>query len=143
MRIDRAELRKGLAETRTFLLAHHLPAEFDRCYAVTVFGRRLHLCARCLGVYPGIAAGLLASFVWNGAGLLAVAVLPAPALFDWTVTTFSARRGSNPVRTVTGFLLGCGYGLGLALLAGGSSVQVLGIGALYATISGCLLYYSW
>lgn len=145
MKIDGGELRRGLAETRRFVLSHHLPAEFYRCYSPVVFGRRLHVCARCAGVYPGIVAGLLAyGTLFQGEdALLAVAFLPLPALVDWALTTYRDARGYNPVRTVTGALLGCGYGLGIGLVLFDFTAAVLPIGASYAIISAVLIYYSW
>lgn len=145
MRLDGGELRKGLAETRRYVLAHHLPSEFYRCYSPVVFGRRVHLCARCTGVYPGIVAGILAySTGFQGSdALLAVAVLPLPALVDWTLTTFRDEKGYNVVRTATGALLGCGYGLGLSVALLEFAPAVFVIGAVYGTISGLLLYLSW
>ena len=130
--VDAEEFREGAAETRRYLLSHHEPDEFGRCYAPSVRGRRVHLCARCCGVYPGIAAGLLAVAVGppalTGVGL--VALLPLAALVEWSVTAFTAREGTNPGRTATGALLGYGYGLGLRLLVGGD-LRVLAVGAVY------------
>lgn len=145
MGIDRTELREGLAETRKYLLAHHPPSEFHRCYAPVIAGRRIHVCARCLGVYPGIAAGFLAYVLlpWSYDPVLVVALLPLPALVDWSVTTFREWSGYNPVRTTTGALLGCGYGLGLSFLFLESRLGVLAVGIGYALLAGLLLSLSW
>lgn len=139
---DLAELRRGLAETRGYVLSHHVPAERDRCYAPVAFGRRVHVCARCVGIYPGIAAALLAYALGPPrlVGLPVVALLPAPALVDWAVTAWTGRRGYNPVRTATGFLLGYGYGAGLATLLLEGNPAVLAIGVAYAFLAGALLY---
>lgn len=139
--VDTDELRRGLAASRGYLLSHHLPGERYRCYAPALFGRRVHLCARCLGIYPGIVAGLAAfglapdEFV----SVVLVAVLPIPALVDWTVTAFSDRRGSNVVRTATGGLLGYAYGVGLPTLVLATEPSVLLIGCVYALAAGCLV----
>lgn len=139
--IDRGEVRTALAATRPYVLSHHEPAEWDRCYAPTVGGRRVRLCARCLGIYPGIAAGLLASLVGSSlpTGIAVVAFLPLPALVDWAVTAFTPRRGWNPVRTATGLALGYAYGVGLGSLFLAGDLRVLAIGAVYATVVGVLL----
>lgn len=142
MKIDRTELRKGVADTVPFVLSHHLPSERYRCYSPTVFGRRLHLCARCLGIYPGIVLGFFA----HSAGytvlesLSLAAVLPLPALVDWVLTTYTERRGYNIVRTTTGLLLGYGYGLGLALVFLEFDPRVFVVGIAYAVAAGLLLY---
>ncbi|AHG00300.1 hypothetical protein HALLA_17330 [Halostagnicola larsenii XH-48] len=148
MGIDRSELRAGLARTWPYLLSHHLPSERHRCYAPVIFGRRIHICARCLGIYPGILAALVVALLGGGllaspVATLAVAlVFPLPALVDWTLTTFTERRGYNLVRTATGFLLGCGYGTGLVHLLLAGDLRVLAVGIAYALAAGSLLYLS-
>ncbi|GAB3676335.1 hypothetical protein GCM10028856_34330 [Halopiger thermotolerans] len=82
---------------------------------------------------------LTALFLLNDVPLALVAVLPLPALCDWALTTFRPARGYNPVRTATGALLGCGYGLGLALLLLEGRPVVLAIGVGYAALAGALL----
>jgi len=138
------EIRQGLAATAPFLLSHHVPPEHDRCYAPVVLGRRVYLCARCSGVYPGIVAGVVVPTVGPGVPwtALLVALFPLPALLDWTLTAFTDRRGTNGVRTLTGVLLGFGYGLGLTALVSGPRVVVLVIGAIYAVATGVLVSLS-
>lgn len=138
--MDATELRAALRATAPYLLSHHEPAAYDRCYAPAVRGRRVRLCARCLGIYPGVAAGLLA---WLAGPPLPtafalVAILPAAALLDWAVTTFTQRAGLNAVRTATGGLLGYAYGLGLARLAG-FDLRVLAVGVAYGVVAAALL----
>jgi uncharacterized membrane protein len=136
-----AELRAALAAAAPYMLSHHVPAQRHRCYAPVIFGRRVRLCARCSGVYPGIAAGLVSAVVGPAVlvDLRLVAVLPLPALVDWAVTSFTPRRGTNSVRTLTGLLLGYGYGLGLTVLVSGPRLPVLGIGVGYAVVAGLLV----
>lgn len=141
MPVDRTELKRGLSETRRYLLSHHEPAEWYRCYRIRVFGRTVRLCARCSGIYPGILVGLLASM----GGLLPIpsltvlAVLPAPALVDWILTTFTDRRGYNAVRTASGALLGYAYGSGLGLILRGVLLPLLLIGICYGIVAVILL----
>lgn len=139
--MDLRELREGWRATRPFLLSHHEPHEWDRCYAPVLFGRRVRVCARCLGIYPGIAAGVLAAIAAPpiATGLALVAVLPLFALADWTLTTFTDRSGWNAVRTATGALLGYAYGLGLATFATTLDLRVPLIGVGYALLAGSLL----
>jgi uncharacterized membrane protein len=139
--IDRTELAEGWAETRRYLLSHHEPTDWDRCYAPTIRGRRVRLCARCLGIYPGILVGLLVASLFRVpiSHYALVALLPLPALLDWTVTTFTDRAGHNVVRTSTGVLLGVGYAVGLVHVVGNADLGVVAIGAIYACTAGALL----
>ncbi len=134
-----AALREGLAEARPYLLSHHQPSEYHRCYSPTIAGRRIHVCARCLGVYLGIVAGLLTPAGAVSAPVALVALAPFPALLDWVLTTFTNRAGYNSVRTTTGVLLGWGYGLGLGLLVFHGRFAIVGIGLAYALSAGVLL----
>lgn len=139
--VDRREFGAGLAATRKYLLSHHPVHERHRCYAPTIFGRQVHLCARCTGIYPGIALGLLGGLIEPTAlpDLLLIAVLPLGALLDWAATAFTPRRGSNLVRTTTGVLLGVAYGLGLVALFLEGELVVFAIGLGYALVAGGLL----
>ena len=144
MAIDRTELAKGWAETRRYLLSHHEPEAWDRCYAPEFRGRRVRLCARCLGIYPGILLGVIAETLVQLpiSHYLLVGLLPLPALVDWTVTTYTDKAGHNSVRTTTGTLLGIGYGVGLVHVVGNGDLGVVAIGAVYACAAGALLLRS-
>lgn len=144
------ELRRGLQATAPYLLSHHVEGDLDRCHRVAVGGREVHLCARCSGIWPGIAVAagaVLAGVVPATAPstLVAVAVLPLFALVDWVRTAGPGDRGSNPVRTSTGFLLGVAAGLGYAALFAGTvaalevAAGVVGIGVAYAVAAAVLL----
>jgi uncharacterized membrane protein len=139
--LDWAGIRIAISETRRHILSHHAPGDWDRCYAPTVFGRRIRVCARCLGIYPAVVIGAVVALVGPSSlsTLGAVAVLPLPALFDWAVTAFTDRRGHNPVRTLTGLLLGYGYGVGLVTLVVDGELGVLAIGVCYAALAGVAL----
>ncbi|MFC7132979.1 MULTISPECIES: DUF2085 domain-containing protein [Salinibaculum] len=143
MAVDWGEVRRGLAMARPFLLSHHLPEDYDRCYAPVIRGRTVRVCARCAGIYPGILAGVWAIFAAPAlpSHLLLVAVLPAPALVDWSLSAFTSREGSNPGRTATGVLLGYGYGLGLGHLFVRGTLPVVAVGLGYAVLAAGLLWY--
>lgn len=139
--LDEAELRRGFAASRGYLLSHHLPSERHRCYTMRIRDRQVHLCARCSGIYPGIAVGLLAYALAppQFASVLLVTLLPLPALVDWTVTAFTDRRGHNVARTATGALLGYAYAVGLANLFVDGEIVVFALGLTYALLAGILL----
>ena len=126
-----AELREAVRESKEYLLSHHKEDERHRCYSV----KGQEVCARCTGIYPGIAAGMLLNF---SNPVSAVASLPAAV----AVEKFGEVKGakfSNPFRTFTGLLLGTAYGVGLVELLYGSQTVVLGIGAFYGAVGLLLL----
>jgi len=97
-----------------FWLSHHREDEYNRTY---VLGG-VRVCARCLGTYPVLLAVLVGLFAlraplqwkWD---VPAVLVLTLPALVDWALGRFRPAGGSNPVRTLTGVLLGAALGRSL------------------------------
>jgi uncharacterized membrane protein len=132
----------GLTGTREYLLSHHEPADYDRCYAVPFRGRRVRLCARCSGIYPGIAAGVAAAYVAGLGGsllLLVAAISPAFTLVDWARTAFTRATGSNPMRTATGALLGFGYGAAVVGFLTSFDLRLLGVAAVYGGLAAGLL----
>jgi uncharacterized membrane protein len=97
-----------------FWLSHHPPEEYDRCYRVG----SLHVCARCLGVYPTLLLVLALLFVVRAPlehplDLPVVLGLTAPATLDWAFGRFRPHALSNPWRTFTGVLLGVALGRSL------------------------------
>ncbi len=141
-RIDWGEFRKGIMETQRYVLSHHPDEEWDCCYAPTIYGRQFHICARCSGIYPGILLGIIAylSGFLTPLNWLVVLVFPVPALFDWWLSITGLFEGWNPLRTLTGGLLGVAYGLGLGIFLGQGELWILGVGLLYGVTAGSLLY---
>ncbi|MBL8917442.1 MAG: DUF2085 domain-containing protein [Myxococcaceae bacterium] len=97
-----------------FWLSHHPPEEYDRCYRVGP----LHVCARCLGVYPTLVVMLVALFAVRAPlehplDLPVVLCLTAPATLDWAFGRFRPHALSNLWRTFTGVLLGLALGRSL------------------------------
>ncbi|NHN48583.1 DUF2085 domain-containing protein [Halostella sp. JP-L12] len=137
----RRELAAGLRRTAPYLLSHHDADERDRCHALRVRGRTVRLCARCAGIYPGIALGLwIAGGSRWAAPLSLIAVLPAFALVDWAASAFAGADGGNAVRTATGALLGLGYAFGaVRLLRDPPAPGVLAVGVAYALVAATLL----
>lgn len=97
-----------------FFLSHHSPAEYDRCWRVG----GLHLCARCLGLYPVLVAAVALQVAWRAPlthPLDWPLALPLvlPAVLDWAASRFWPVWGSNALRTLTGVLLGLALGRSL------------------------------
>lgn len=138
-----SELKRGISETSRYLLSHHTDSEIYRCYALRLGKRTVHLCSRCVGVYAGILLGALLHalrLLPRSAYLPAVAVLPLFALLDWSASAFTGWKGHNPLRTLTGLLLGMAYALGITLfLTSFPNLAVAWLGLFYGAVAEVLL----
>ncbi len=97
------------------LLSHHGAADLHHCFRIGSPDRGLHLCARCLALYPVLALTLgFEAALWRFESeirWLVAFTLVTPAVIDWSRSMLFASRGSNLARTVTGALAGVGLGL--------------------------------
>ena len=88
----------------------------DHYIELTIHGRTIKPCARCLGKYIGMIAVLpLALLYFLGyfsvtfyTAFIASWLLAIPAIIDWSTVKLGMRAGSNNARAITGFLLGAG-----------------------------------
>lgn len=94
------------------LLSHHPPSMYGHCLRVSIRGKSLYLCARCTGIYGGLAIGIIALFALNIAlepswlwFLIAVAI-GFSTVIDWMSQRLTPRKTTNLVRASTGFLSG-------------------------------------
>jgi hypothetical protein len=99
-----------------FYLSHHFEPDYHRC--VKVAG--LHLCARCLGLYPTMLLVIGAQIAVRAPLALpgdwwAAFLLPLPAMVDWARGRFDPATGSTFTRMGSGVLLGVGLGRTLYL----------------------------
>lgn len=109
-------MRTPLPPATPLWISHHEPADYGRCVRVGA----LHVCARCLGVYPvlfsalalQVAARAALRYPWD---LWVALALPIPALVDWALGRFRPSSGSNARRLLTGALLGAALARSLYL----------------------------
>ncbi len=102
----------------SWLISHHPTDSYHLCYRFEIGRFSLHICARCLGLFPAMFATILMGNLmgqwpfWLAWSLLYLA--PLPALLDWGTTTASGRpERSNHIRMVTGIGLGSAIGANL------------------------------
>ncbi len=97
------------------LLSHHRPRDLHRCYRLGRKDRSIHLCARCLGLYPVLLAVVTVEATWGQLLLewrwLVGTGLVIPALLDWSGSMLFGAEGTNLRRLLTGGLAGAGLGL--------------------------------
>jgi hypothetical protein len=106
------------------LLSHAGPGELDRCLAVPLGARRVHLCARCVGLYLALGPALWARLARPGRlddePRLALAlrlVVPLAGGAAWALEQagISLPRAGRVVRLASGLALGAGLGWVLGL----------------------------
>jgi len=105
-------------------LSHHTGAGLSRCFRLG----RVHVCARCCGLWPALLLGMAVQRIWlwpvSRFDLAIELALILPGLWDYARSVHRPDLGTNVWRAATGLLLG----LGLARAA------VLGRVAGYASI---------
>ncbi len=135
------EFKKGISEASKYVLSHHLPEDYYKCYSLRFKNKRIYFCSRCLGVYIGICLGLTIFLLGLGGRIdyyFLVTSLPLFALFDWTLTNKRIYRSNNLIRSTSGICLGIAYSLGLMLLITSfPDYYVLLVGLLYMVV--CLI----
>ena len=88
-------------EGQTFLsllLSHHPVDKLHLCYAFRIGARWIHVCARCLGLYPAMAVTMVAGALYGAwpwwLEWILLFLPPLPAFLDWGTTTASGRPAS-------------------------------------------------
>lgn len=97
------------------ILSHHRSDELDRCIRLGP----IHLCARCTGLYPALAAVLWLRLgqpehgnAWDGAVMFG---LGAIGMLGWGAERSGRVRLGNPARVGAGVVLGAALGWMLAV----------------------------
>jgi uncharacterized membrane protein len=101
---------KGIGKKLEYwkLLAH------NHYFTLNIFGHKLRLCARCSGYLLGILTSIFyfnylsnpLVFLDLGFQQQTCVILALPYALDWITQSWGFRESSNPVRLVTGILLG-------------------------------------
>lgn len=142
-----SEFNKGLTETFKYVLSHHEPAEYYKCFHWRITGNDLYVCSRCLGVYIGIISCLafgVSKFLSPLLSIIILAIFPSLALLDWALSTFTGSKGHNLIRFTSGLLLGVAYCLGiLMILSNIMALYVILVGLCYICMAFVLLCFKF
>ncbi len=125
--------KRQLIDAIHLFISHHEGPYLRRCWHFTLRGHTLHVCARCSALLLGVILVLTSRF-WiinlpvtplNSlfiflASLSAIPITPLtfflaflvslPATVDWSTQTLYLRESQNPLRALTGLLLGFAVG---------------------------------
>jgi uncharacterized membrane protein len=112
-------LKRRVVDTLHLLISHHEPPYMNRCWHITYREHTLHICARCSALLIGIISALFIHlFIFpilvNPITFFGAFLLSLPAVIDWSTQTLGIRESENPMRALTGFLLGYAVGFVLA-----------------------------
>ena len=131
-------IRTGIKETAKYILSHHEPREYSKCYLLKINNKKLFLCSRCLGIYIGIVLGILIYLKFDlevHTFYFLITLLPLFALLDWFFTKERIYIGNNLYRSISGCFLGTAYVLGLIqFVRGFPDYYVLFTGLVYILI---------
>lgn len=122
------------------LLAHQRPEAIHRCLRLRVGQGALYLCARCVGLYPALAAAAAARLALPGPpGALGHPALrlgvPLAGGAAWVAEQAGIELG-RPLRVLSGALLGLGLGWAIGLhLVEPWPVELMEIGAALALVA--------
>ncbi|MFX1565307.1 MAG: DUF2085 domain-containing protein [Promethearchaeota archaeon] len=110
--------KRRILDTLHLLISHHDPPYMHRTWSISFRGHTLHICARCSALLIGIILALylhlfLLHIPINPITFFGAFFLSLPAVIDWSTQTLRIRESRNPVRALTGFLLG--YAVGFVL----------------------------
>jgi uncharacterized membrane protein len=119
--LPRKSRKRRILDTLHLLISHHDPPYMHRTWSLSFRGHTLHICARCSALLVGILLGLyIHTFILyipiNPITFFGAFLLSVPAVIDWSSQTLQIRESRNPVRALTGFLLGYSVGFVLSSL---------------------------
>lgn len=137
------EIKIALKETSRYILSHHQPEEYYKCYSLNILNKKIHVCSRCLGIYLGILIGITIFHIDTlnlKSYYLLIAFFPLFTLIDWSVSAFKIHKSYNVVRTGFGVLLGISYSMGFIILFETfPNYYIIFVGLVYVLISLLLL----
>ncbi|WP_164999248.1 DUF2085 domain-containing protein [Methanohalophilus profundi] len=137
-------MKEGVKLTSKYILSHHQPHEYYKCYHCSFFGRHVFFCSRCLGIYMGILLGFIL-FPFNlftqKEYYLIISIFPMFTLIDWSISAFKLHKSHNFIRTFFGILLGIAYILALIIFFQTFlNFKLILIGTIYAILSIFLIH---
>jgi len=98
-----------------YLLSHHLPKDYDRCFLIKIRGESYRICARCSGWYLSFLIFWLlllfdVDFLLNYK-IIVLYFFPVPAILDWSLHKLTRFKGTNILRFITGILIGLTFAM--------------------------------
>jgi uncharacterized membrane protein len=111
---------------------------YGHCLRLTFRGRSLYFCARCTGMYGGLAIGIVAllllpitlepTWLW----FLVALAIGFSTVIDWMSQRLTPRKTTNFVRATTGFM--SGLSLAIIFLLGDLFYMLIALAVMSASI---------
>ncbi len=112
------EVKRGIKETSKYMLSHHKKEDYYKCYLLNLKHNQIAICSRCLGIYLGIAIGIILfslQIFSKNLYYFSIAFFPTFALIDWAISAFTKHKSKNIFRTLSGIFLGVAYAFAIIL----------------------------
>jgi len=112
------EVRLGIRKTSNYILSHHEPNEYYKCYNLNIKNKNIYFCSRCVGIYIGIIVGLILNninLINKENYYLIIILFPIFALIDWSIDAFTEYDNNKFLSSISGIFLGIAYILGVLL----------------------------
>ena len=112
------ELKRGIKETSKYVFSHHKKENYYKCYLFKLKNHQIAICSRCLGIYLGIAMGVILfslQILNKNVYYYSIAFFPIFIIIDWSISAFTKYKSNNLLRTTSGMFLGVAYAFGLIL----------------------------
>ncbi len=125
-------------ETLHTLISHHPPSQYGHCLRVSVRGRSIYFCARCTGLYGGLALGVAGIFLLNlvlepsWLWFMVALALGFTTVVDWMTQRIARRKTTNHIRFITG--VGSGLGLAIVFLLSNLVFMLITLGVMIASV---------
>ncbi len=141
--------KSTIVDSINLLISHHVPSQYGHCLRVTLRGHSLYFCARCSGIYGGLAISvpilifldmvtpgrlLQPSWLWF---LIALA-LGFATVVDWTTQRITPRKTTVRARTLSG--LASGLGLAIVFLLADLVYMLITLIVMVGSIGGVGFY---
>ena len=105
------------------MISHHPPARLHRTICLGFGAKKIHICARCMGIYSSLL-GIFITYILGfrfplGVYIPLILFFPMPSVIDWFTQSSKLRESRNSIRVGTGLLLGISAGLFMLLFING------------------------
>lgn len=130
-----------------YIFGHHTLSNSDHCLIINISGNPVHICSRCLGLYPFAFLALFVFLKFNirfsgswEKNLILYLILPV--YIDWALTSLRIIKSNNLIRFSTGLIASFGLARWWFIYLKGIHLEVFYyVTKIYLIAIGCILIF--